>query len=78
MFHCMRYFNNSELCSFARAAALAWADHWGYCGPAGINTAVYRQTDQIVCLIFEVRELHDDGRNNAKQTPKNDRIVTHK
>lgn len=52
MFHCVRYFNNSELCSFARAAALVWADHWGYCGPAGINTAVYRRTDQIVCLPF--------------------------
>lgn len=45
MFHCMRYFNNSELCSFARAAALAWADHRGCCGPAGANTAAHRPTN---------------------------------
>lgn len=68
MFHCMRYFNNSELCSSARAAALAWADRRGCCGPAGKNTAVHRQTDPCLSAFFGVGELHDDVRNNEKKT----------
>lgn len=70
MFHCMRYFNNSELCSFARAAALAWADHRGCCGPAGINTAVHRQTNPSVCLPFSELENYTMTGEITGKTPQ--------